>query len=49
MFKNLRFVHKRNNIQECHENTEIQLLKNYLKIILDLLESKYLDKRAIYS
>ena len=39
MFKNLRFNHKRNNIQESHENTEIVLLNNYLQIILDILES----------
>ena len=39
MFKNLRFKHKRNNIQESHEITEITLLKNYLEIILHLLES----------
>ena len=42
MFKNLRFNHKRNNIQESHENTEIVLLNNYLQIILDILESNAL-------
>lgn len=43
MFKNLRFNHKRNNIQESHENTEIVLLNNYLKIILDILENESIE------